>query len=435
MSSNMDSLMHYKMDQGSFERPPLLPDHELRPFVQRFLKIGLHYLTLLKEYHPPLYLFDSGILKEKAGQFQAAFRDVLPDTAYYYAVKSNNHPAVADTLLKAGFGLDVSSGLELEIALELHADDIIFSGPGKTMAELFLAAQHGDRVTILIDSFGELSRLEEIAASSKTSLRVGVRLTTQRDGLWRKFGILPEQLALFLEKISKSRHLIFQGLQFHTSWNLTPKAQITFLEELGTILKSLPPASLAQITFIDIGGGYWPDRGEWLQVAGTKAGILKKELGMKTDPLNTHFRLPAKPIVYFAQELGQAVRKHIHDVVPCRICFEPGRWLCNDTMHLLISVVDTKGKDLVITDAGTNAVGWERFEVDYFPVLNLTRPSLEEKPCHILGSLCTPHDVWGYHYWGSDINVGDILMIPTQGAYTYSLRQQFIKPIPPVVTI
>jgi diaminopimelate decarboxylase len=80
-------------------------------------------------------------------------------------------------------------------------------------------------------------------------------------------------------------------------------------------------------------------------------------------------------------------------------------------------------------------VGWERYESDYFPVLNLSRPSLQEQPCHILGSLCTPHDVWGTSYFGAGIEPGDILMIPTQGAYTYSLRQHFIKPLPPVVVM
>jgi diaminopimelate decarboxylase len=43
--------------------------------------------------------------------------------------------------------------------------------------------------------------------------------------------------------------------------------------------------------------------------------------------------------------------------------------------------------------------------------------------------------VWGYAYFGAEIQTGDILMIPTQGAYTYSLRQTFIKPLPCVITI
>jgi len=84
----------------------------------------------------------------------------------------------------------------------------------------------------------------------------------------------------------------------------------------------------------------------------------------------------------------------------------------------------------VITDAGTNAVGWERFENDYFSVINLTHPGSHEQNCHILGSLCTPHDVWGYSYHGTKICAGDLLLIPDQGAYTCSLRQNFIKPLP-----
>jgi hypothetical protein len=59
-------------------------------------------------------------------------------------------------------------------------------------------------------------------------------------------------------------------------------------------------------------------------------------------------------------------------------------------MHLLLTVIDRKADDLVITEGGTNAVGWERFEHDYFPVLSLSQPALRENACAIMGSLCTP---------------------------------------------
>ncbi len=137
----------------------------------------------------------------------------------------------------------------------------------------------------------------------------------------------------------------------------------------------------------------------------------------------------------FAESLARVIKEKILPLTDSTICFEPGRWICNDAMHILVSVTDKKADDLVITDAGTNAVGWERFETDYFPVLNLTQSRMVERPCHILGSLCTPHDVWGYAYFGKSIREGDILMIPTQGAYTYSLRQQFIKPLPRVLIL
>ena len=321
------------------------------------------------------------------------------------------------------------------MALSIGARDIVFSGPGKTDAELRLAVAHADQVVILMDSFGELHRLEGIAAQLKRPVRCGVRLTVNPNGLWRKFGIALRDLSAFWDQARRCPHIRLQGLQFHSSWNLSPDSQIEFIRILGKALADMPASFRRQIEFVDIGGGYWPAQGEWLQPVGTPEGRLKEALGQQPGSAESHHRLPAVGLEEYARQLSAAIHEHLFSEVPCRICLEPGRWICNDAVHLLISVVDKKAPDLVITDAGTNTVGWERFETDYFPILNLTRPSLYEKPCHILGSLCTPHDVWGYMYFGDDIQPGDILMIPTQGAYTYSLRQNFIKPLPAVLTI
>jgi diaminopimelate decarboxylase len=152
-------------------------------------------------------------------------------------------------------------------------------------------------------------------------------------------------------------------------------------------------------------------------------------------PPTDRCKFAAAPIHEFARAIGAAVREHILPRVSCRICFEPGRWVCHEAMHLALTVVDRKGDDIAVTDAGTNAVGWERFESDYFPVINLSRPDTVERPMYVLGALCTPHDVWGYAYHGGDIQPGDVLLIPNQGAYTYSLRQEFIKPLPRVVDL
>ena len=414
---------------------PLLPLDDLRAFVQHHFCRRDLYLQIIENHPAPIYLQESAILRSRAAQIRKAFEDFLPAVAFYYAVKSNNHPDIARVMLAAGFGLDVSSGLELEMALSAGARDIVFSGPGKTVAELQLAVAHADRVTVLMDSPGELHRLEGIAAKADRSVRCGVRLTVNPNGLWRKFGIVPQALSSFWDEVGRCRHVQLLGLQFHSSWNLSPDPQIEFIRTLGKVLAEMPLSFISQMKFIDIGGGYWPAQGEWLQPAGTPEGKLLEALGQQTEPVEVHHRLPATGIEEFAERLSAAIHKHLFSVVPCRICLEPGRWICNDAVQLLFTVVDKKAPDLVITDAGTNAVGWERFETDYFPVLNLTQPAMDEKPCHVLGSLCTPHDVWGYAYWGADIEPGDILMIPNQGAYTYSLRQNFIKPLPEVVTV
>jgi diaminopimelate decarboxylase len=414
---------------------PLLAPEQLQSFVRYYFDRRDRYLQVLEKHPAPIYLQESAVLRASAARMKRAFEQQLPEVGFYFAVKSNNHPRVAGILLGEGFGLDVSSGQELEMALSLGARDIVFSGPGKTDPELRLAVSNADRVVVLLDSFGELERLAPLAASLKTTIRCGVRLTVNPTGLWRKFGIPLQDLPAFMDAARRHPRVALSGLQFHSSWNLSPASQTAFIGALGKTLAAMPAAARAQIEFIDIGGGYWPEQGEWLQPAGTAEGKRREALGQPALAPGAHYHLPATSIEGFAEALSAAVRTHLLSTVACRICLEPGRWICNDAVHLLLSVVDKKAPDLVITDAGTNTIGWERFETDYFPVLNLTRPSLEEKPCHILGSLCTPHDVWGYTYFGSDIQPGDILLIPTQGAYTYSLRQTFIKPLPCVITI
>lgn len=435
MKNNTENSILSAIESILSQNTPLLPHEELISYVKHCFYLGSKYLEDVKGESLPLYILDSSILRERADKFKKSFTVVLPDTAFYFAVKSNNHPDVARTLLQSGFGLDVSSGLELRMALDLGARDIVFSGPGKTREELQMAVMNSDSVTVLIDSFGELAKLQEIAAANNRVVRAGVRLTTSRETLWRKFGIALDDLSLFCEKAISCPNIRFCGLQFHMSWNLTPDAQCNFIEMLGRTLAGLPESYRKRIEFIDIGGGYWPSQGEWLQPAGTREGQLRTVVGRQAGKPTDHYRLPAASIDDFAVRLSQAINRHIFTVIKCRICFEPGRWVCHDAMHLLMSVADKKADDMVITDAGTNTIGWERFETDYFPVLNLTSPSLEERSCNILGSLCTPHDVWGYTYWGESIKDGDILMIPSQGAYTFSLRQNFIKPLPSVVIL
>jgi diaminopimelate decarboxylase len=104
-------------------------------------------------------------------------------------------------------------------------------------------------------------------------------------------------------------------------------------------------------------------------------------------------------------------------------------------MHVAVSVVDVKNQQCVITDGGTNIVGFERFEFDYFPVINLTHPSLTERDTTVYGSLCMPQDYWGKRAFSGDFSENDIIIIPYQGALTYSNMNDFIKGKAPVILL
>lgn len=416
-------------------KTPQIDTEKLRRFVHSYIERREIFIDAANKHGSPLYIIESQVLRERAGKFRETFGKHLPDIKVYYAVKSNNHPEIMKHLADAGLGIDVSSGIELNLALNTSATDIVFSGPGKLENELNMAVDNANRVTVLIDSFSELARLEKIAASKNKAIRAGIRLTTDERGLWRKFGIPLSELAHLFDQADHCPHIDLRGLQFHTSWNMNAANQVGFIKRIAAELQNWPESRRKQIKFIDIGGGYWPPQGEWLQPSGTSEGRLMQALDEASAIPTTHHCLPASPLEHFAEEIGRVVHEEIFPLTNCRICFEPGRWICNDAMHILIQVADRKADDIVITDAGTNTIGWERFETDYFPVINLNRPGLNEHPMYILGSLCTPHDVWGYGYFGEGIEPGDYLMIPTQGAYTYSLRQNFIKPLPGTVVL
>jgi diaminopimelate decarboxylase len=414
---------------------PLMDPGCMEKFVGSCISRTDLFMDLREEHGSPLYVVDRGGLVNDLERMREAFKVLPGEVDIFYALKSNSMPEISDVLVGAGAGLDVSSGLELRLAIEAGARAIIFSGPGKTDDELALAIDHADRVTLMIDSFGELERLDRLTRERRTTVRAGVRLTVNPAGLWRKFGIRLEELARFLARADSMPFIQVEGLQFHTSWNLTPAAHVSFIGELGRFLGSLPDMIQREISFIDLGGGYWPEHGEWLRAAGTEPGGLRNLLRAERPDTSSRYILESTDIGSFAEEIGRALEKFIPSSVDCRFFIEPGRWLCHQNMHILLTVVDVKASDIVITDAGTNAIGWERFEHDYFPLINLSDPEIRENACLVFGSLCTPHDVWGYSYFGRGISTGDVLIVPAQGAYTYSLRQEFIKPLPRSVVV
>lgn len=422
--------------QHLLEQPVLLlPENVLRNYVESFLSRREVFLKAARDFGTPLYILDEAAIVRKGLEFQSAFAAVLPRSKCFYAMKSNPHPFLLRTLVDQGFHLDVSSGWELEQALAQNPREIIFSGPAKTEAELRLACRHADKVTILLDSFAELAKLERVAAQENVVMRAGVRLMIEEKGLWRKFGIPLRRLEEFFLEARKHVRVNVRGLQFHASWNLDPSKQVDFLKRLGQSLRELPAETLARIEFIDIGGGYWPATGEWAHPGATPEGRLRQCLEPRIDEGLDHRCFPATALAEFAGQIRAALQEFIEPWVKTEIYLEPGRWISNGSMHILLRVEDAKAEDVVITDGATSAVGWERYETDYCPVLNLSRPSLHERSCVVFGSLCTPHDLWGYSVFGEAITAGDVLMIPDQGAYTYCLRQHFIKPLPDQVIL
>ena len=191
----------------------------LHGLVQQVFDNRETYLEAARAFGTPQYLVEESRLCDQVQRFNNAFQRPGRIVRTHYAFKANPSLCIVQALQRAGLSADASSGLELELALRCGFDRIVLSGPAKTDDELRLALHNADRVTVHLDSFRELDRLEALAAEMKTHIRAGVRLNTQGHGLWTKFGIPLNRLPDFVQHAQTLQHVQLGGIQFHLSWN------------------------------------------------------------------------------------------------------------------------------------------------------------------------------------------------------------------------
>lgn len=409
----------------------------LLPVVKKMLSKKKSFLDLAKKQKPPFYILDLQELEQRIFEFKKEFISQIPNIKIYFAMKTNHHPLVLQTMIKNGIGIDISSTREFDLAQKAGSKNMIFTGPGKTEQDLSYVLQKDKNIIILMDSFGELYRLEKAARKLHIQAKAGVRIYTKQHGTWNKFGIPHNDLKQFWRAAKKYSNIDLQGIQFHLSWNENATPYKRVIIELAEYLKeNFSKKELNEIRFIDFGGGFRPYESEGTYPKLTPQGIIIKTandfINKPTDFNDKYFISPSIPIKEFAEEIGRAIQTHLFPLVSCNYFTEPGRILSNNAMHVIIKVIDKKSSKNVITSGGINMIGYERFDYDYFPVINLSQSSTTEHPCTIYGNLCMPDDLWGYYYYGKNIDEGDILLVPYQGCLTYSLAQNFIQPIPPV---
>lgn len=414
---------------------------DFSPVVQELLKKQEKLLKLAQRYPTPFFAFDEQALLDNTKRYLEAFSAYLPGSRHFYAMKVNHHRRLLETVIRSGFNIDASSGRELELAARLGAKAIVFSGPGKTKAELSLALDHASITTVHLDSWGELEKLGALCAERHQTIRAGVRVFLPGDGGWDKFGIPLGELAEFWQAALRYPEVKLCGIHFHTSWNKDATRYRHFIRQLAKYLQNdFSPDRRSQIAFVDLGGGFRPHFSEgyypWKTPQGGIIRLADSYYKKETQFTDRYYLTEALTVEQYAQEIGAEVKARLGPLLNCEYYTEPGRVICNEAMHVVLRVEDIKRGRFAILDGGINIVGWERFEHDYFPVLNLTHPSeTNELTFTLYGPLCMPQDLWGYYVFAEKIEVGDLILVPFQGALTYSLSQNFIKPIPKVYVL
>lgn len=395
-----------------------------------------------------LYVYDSDLATANIQEFSKSFTRTGITPKIFYAIKSNSHISLLKTVAKLGHNLDASSERELALALEAKPKEILITGPGKGKAffEKILNAARKTRVTVHLESIQELRILGELAKAKHQIIPCGIRIRTKYQSTWAKFGISLDELPNFLEESKKYPHILLSGFHFHISWMSEPKPVVKTLQALTSFLKKhLTPEQLAGVAFIDIGGGIVPPNTAeglypWNKSQRVDFGmihkIIPKVLGDKYNP--RYVPSPTTSLSSWGKAISKAWKEIVLPACPNATLYtEPGRAISHNVMHILMHVMDIKSDNIIIVDGGNNMVGWEKHEFfDYTPVYNLSQFSpFNENPTLIYGSLCTPHDLWGFYLRGGKTRIGDVICMPFQGSYTNTLMQDFIRGMPKVVDL
>ena len=189
---------------------------------------GCDAVDLAAEFGTPLYIFDEATLRGRCRSFVQEFTKRHPNTTVAYASKAYVNPAVAQIFASEGLGLDVVSGGELAVAqmVDFPKELVYFHGSNKTAEELEQAVEW-QIGRIVIDSFYELSLLEEVAAAAGVSQEVLLRVSPSIDPhthektttgvLDSKFGFAIEtgHAAEAVRQAVAAPHLDLKGLHFH----------------------------------------------------------------------------------------------------------------------------------------------------------------------------------------------------------------------------
>ncbi|HXX07993.1 MAG TPA: diaminopimelate decarboxylase [Pseudolabrys sp.] len=366
--------------------------------------------TLAAAVGTPFYCYSMATLARHYQVFAGAFADV--DALVCYAMKANSNQAIVRTLAKLGAGADVVSGGELKRArlAGIPADRIMFSGIGKTAAELALAVDEGI-LCVNVESEQELELLSSIAASKGRTANISVRVNPDIDAKTHhkiatgkaenKFGIPISRAREIYFRAAKLKGVKVAGVDMHIG------SQITELDPFGNAFALLAEfvgvlrSDGHTISHVDLGGG----------------------LGI---PYRDDNEPPPHPEAYAA-----VVKRATRDL-KCRLIFEPGRLLVGNAGILLTRVLFVKhgeAKNFVVVDAAMNDLVRPTLYEAYHEIWPVAQQATAGRiRADVVGPVCESGDFLAINRDMVEPASGALLAVMSAGAYgavqagTYNTR-------------
>lgn len=352
----------------------------------------------------PCYVYSRRAIENAWQAFDQAFRH--QDHLICYAAKANSSLAVLNCLARLGSGFDIVSGGELERVLRAGGDPkkVVFSGVGKTAAEMRQALQAGI-LCFNVESEAELERLNAVAAELGTKAPVSLRVNPDVDAKTHpyistglrdnKFGIEIQRAEEVYLQARALEHVELIGIDCHIGSQLTDLAPIgDALERMLALADRLLAAGIP-LSHVDIGGGIGIRyRDEQPPTAAEYAAVVRKRLGERK----------------------------------LKLLLEPGRAIVGNAGVLLTQVEYLKQsseKNFAVIDAGMNDLlrpalydAWQRIE----PVVE--SPSAAVQTYDVVGPVCESAD-----FLGKDrelaVATGDLLAVLSAGAYGFVMSSNY----------
>ena len=367
--------------------------------------------TVAEAVGTPFYCYSTATLERHYKVFAAAFADV--PALVCYAMKANSNQAVLATLARLGAGADVVSGGELKRARAagIPPEKIMFSGVGKTAAELALALDE-NIFCINVESEPELDLLSSIAAAKGREVHVSLRVNPDVDPKTHakistgksenKFGIPISRAREVYAHAAALPGIAVSGVDMHIGSQITDLTPFddafALLSDFVRLLRSDGHA----ISHIDLGGG----------------------LGI---PYREDEEDPPSPDAY------AAVVKRATRNLGCKLVFEPGRLLVGNAGILVTRVLYVKhgeAKHFVIVDAAMNDLIRPTLYEAYHAVKPVKEAAFDDPRivADVVGPVCESGD-----YLALDREIpapvpGDLMAVMSAGAYgavqagTYNTR-------------